>query len=191
MVFPQPDSPTIEKVSPCAIEKSIELTARKVDPRPDENIDLLSPELLGEPADGQGCVGHCRVSVKHRQASTRTCKIASHVPRRWPAASGHSHVAAVTEGATLINIKHKRRLPANDTQSVYLFVDIRNGGEQGLGVGMTRIGHDLVGVAGLHDLAGIHDGDAVAEPANDAEIVGTRMIAMPVSCWMVASRSRK
>ena len=35
------------------------------------------------------------------------------------------------------------------------------GGEERAGVGMLRVGHEVVGVAGFDDSAGLHDGDVV------------------------------
>ena len=49
---------------------------------------------------------------------------------------------------------------------------LRLGGQQVLGVGMLRRGEDLLGGARLHDLAALHDVDALGHLAHDAEIVG-------------------
>ena len=46
------------------------------------------------------------------------------------------------------------------------------GREQMPGIGMLRVGEDILGVAGLDDLALRHHADALGHPPHDAEIVG-------------------
>ena len=49
---------------------------------------------------------------------------------------------------------------------------VRNGGQQGLGVLVLRVVEDLRGRAGFHDHAAAHHGDAVREVGHDAHVVG-------------------
>ena len=51
-------------------------------------------------------------------------------------------------------------------------VEARDRAEQADGVGMLRVGEQLVDRRALDDLAGIHHGDFVADLGDDAEIVG-------------------
>ena len=48
----------------------------------------------------------------------------------------------------------------------------RDAGDEGFGVGVAGIAEDLFGLAGFDDLPAKHHGDSVAEPPDDAEIVG-------------------
>ena len=47
----------------------------------------------------------------------------------------------------------------------------RRGGEQGAGVGVARVGEQRIALGFLDDPAEVHDGDPVAEVADDSEVV--------------------
>ena len=48
----------------------------------------------------------------------------------------------------------------------------RNGRQQGPGVGVQRMGKQLIGTGHLHHLAEVHNADAVGEVLNDGQVVG-------------------
>ena len=59
--------------------------------------------------------------------------------------------------------------------------EVERGGHQGAGVGVLGGGHDLLGQAGLDDLAVLHDEDLVRQGADDAEIVADEQIGEAVA----------
>ena len=63
-------------------------------------------------------------------------------------------------------------------------------GHQPARIGVARRGEDGRGRARLHDLAGVHDDDAVGDAGDDAEIVGDETSPMPNSRCSSASRCR-
>ena len=50
--------------------------------------------------------------------------------------------------------------------------EVRHGGQQGLGVGMLRVGEDLEGGTGLDDHTVLHHGDVVGEVRDDTHVMG-------------------
>ena len=60
-----------------------------------------------------------------------------------------------------------------DRAEAFLFcAEAGDAGDESFCVGVPGIFQDRVGVAGFDDLAAIHDGDALAEAADDGEVVG-------------------
>ena len=49
--------------------------------------------------------------------------------------------------------------------------------DEGFGVGVLGVLEDVFGVTNLHDFTTEHDGDLIAEAANDAEVVGNEQDA--------------
>lgn len=62
-------------------------------------------------------------------------------------------------------------------------VDIGNGLQQKLGIGVTRAGEQLLRVALLHDAAKIHDRDAIRHVANHAHVMTDEQIGQPQLVW--------
>ncbi|MNL22118.1 hypothetical protein D3C87_1434460 [compost metagenome] len=58
-------------------------------------------------------------------------------------------------------------------------VDIGNGLQQKLGIGVTRAGEQLLRVALLHNAAKIHDRDAIRHVANHAHVMADEQIGQP------------
>ena len=54
---------------------------------------------------------------------------------------------------------------------------LRDGGEQGVGVGVQRLAVDRLLVADLDDAAEIHDRDAIGDVAHDAQVVRDEHVA--------------
>jgi hypothetical protein len=48
---------------------------------------------------------------------------------------------------------------------------------------VLRIFEDVLGGSDLDDLAQVHDGDAIGEMLDDAEVMGDEQEARPNSCW--------
>ena len=48
----------------------------------------------------------------------------------------------------------------------------RNGRQQGPGVGVQRMGKQLIGTGHLHHLAEVHNADAVGEVLDDGQVMG-------------------
>ena len=98
------------------------------------------------------------------------------IPERrfFHTAFGHGVRAARVEAAAGWRIDRVRHVAAEDDALAILLdvrVRLRHSGQQGLRVGMQRIAEQLVLRRDLHDLAEVHDDDAVADMANDGQIV--------------------
>ena len=76
------------------------------------------------------------------------------------------------EAATRGHRADRRNLAGDGGKAARIAIDARNRSQQELGVGMGRVGEDLVHRRDLDDLAGIHGGDAVGDRGDDAEVVG-------------------
>ena len=81
------------------------------------------------------------------------------------------------EPATRRRIDSARRIALQDhVIAPDLRVGDRDRGDQRLGVGMTRTVEQLVPRRRLDELAEIHDGDAIADMAHHAEVMGNEQI---------------
>ena len=83
------------------------------------------------------------------------------------------------EDAALGRIQWARDIAAqDDSLSLSLDCRVRNrhGGKKRLGVGVLRVGVYLLSGGDLHDLAQVHDGDALADVPDDREIVGDEQV---------------
>ena len=67
-------------------------------------------------------------------------------------------------------------------------LDLQRGPHEPLGVVLARSVHDLVGVAGLDHLAAAHDDDAVAERADDLQIVADEEVGEAAPPLQVAQQ---
>src|SRR5690606_29081606 len=75
----------------------------------------------------------------------------------------HGPLAAREEGAAVRQVDDVRRLAGYGVQPLLvLAVQAGDALDEALGIGMLGVGEDLVGVALLHDAAGVHHADVVA-----------------------------
>ena len=59
----------------------------------------------------------------------------------------------------------------HDTLGFFVWGGRRGGGEQGLGVGVLRVGEDGFAGAEFDDFAQIHDGNAVCDMLHDTQVM--------------------
>jgi len=83
----------------------------------------------------------------------------------------HGVLVAGREGVALGRIDHVGRHAGNAHQLLG-GLQVRHGSQQGTGIGMGGREEDLLRSALLHDLAGIHDVDAVGHVGHHAHVVG-------------------
>ena len=57
----------------------------------------------------------------------------------------------------------------DDALALFRRIGLRYRGEEGLGVGVSRVGKDLLGGTGLDQMAEIHDGNPISDLSNDGE----------------------
>ena len=87
-------------------------------------------------------------------------------------ACGAGDGAAGAEDAAGWRVGRARRVALQqDAGAAAVRVQTGGGGQQGLCVGVDRVGEDLADRAFLHDAAEIHDRDAIAEMAHDGKVV--------------------
>src|SRR5699024_10631117 len=89
-----------------------------------------------------------------------------------PLAALHAHLTPVFEVAVVRHIHRVRHLAGDGVELVHLLAHHGLGGHQANGVGVGRIGEDLLGGALLHHTAGIHDHHVVGHLGDDAQVVG-------------------
>ena len=70
----------------------------------------------------------------------------------------------------------RQRPPEGDALALGLGVRVGDRREQGVGVRVRRFVEQLLGPAEFHDVAEVHHGHAIADVANDREIVGDEQI---------------
>src|SRR5665647_998031 len=88
--------------------------------------------------------------------------------------------AAWMETAARRDVDWVRRLALEDhVFALGEWVRHRDHADQGLGVGVFRVGHHLERLADLDDAAQVHDGDAVADHPGQREVVGDEDVGDP------------
>ena len=95
----------------------------------------------------------------------RHSSIGERAARRKPAAAGH--------------VDQRRRRACDRAQVARLCVDVGQRAHERDRVGMARVREQGLGVGQLDDLAGVHDGDAVAHLADHAQVVADEDHAHP------------
>ena len=88
--------------------------------------------------------------------------------------------AAVRERAAGLEVGEARRAALEGHKTILAGREhVRNRAEQAHRVGHVGLGEDLVDSALLHELAGVHDRDAIDVASNDAEVVGNKHDGSP------------
>ena len=169
--LPQPDSPTSASVLPASTLKLTPSTAlTKAVGRP--NTERVGDEMLDQAFD-----------LEQRGHDTSLSSGALMQREAWPGLThrerrrrGDADVAderaARGETAAGRRIGHVRHHAFDGGEMRGAAVEPRDRAEQADGVGMLRIGEELVDRRALDDLAGIHHRDLVADLGDHAEIVG-------------------
>ncbi len=186
--LPQPDSPTIARISARRASKltaSLALTSRRTRLNRAPDVDLV---VFAQPVDGQdrlADLGRQRAllarrrrvpgDLAHAQAAAVMPGVdARHVDALRVAAAGDEIAAARPEIAARRPLVRQREIAGNGDQRPRVLVRAgqRDRAEQRLGVGVPHAVEHFGDGAGLHRLAGIHDADAVAGLQHQPEIVG-------------------
>ena len=74
--------------------------------------------------------------------------------------------------ARMLELFERRHHPFDNMERIVLFIRLRNGYKELTGIGVQRIGEQILRRSQFNDLSGIHDGDAVGNLRNDAEVMG-------------------
>ena len=78
----------------------------------------------------------------------------------------------MTEGATGRRINGRRNVPLDGLMfAIYGGIGNGNGGNQSLGVSVTRVVIEFIGWGQFHNLAKVHDGNAVGNVFNYRKIM--------------------
>ena len=187
VVLPQPDSPTIPKVSPAATLRSSPSTARTV-PTERRRTPRRTGKCFSRPvtdSSGSALTGGAR-SRRSTAPGARRGRGGRRRggPRRRPSVSDGTWVAAQPAGARLVRAAGVERAPGRDVDQARrrtlhgreavapVAVQARHGAEQAPGVGMLRPTEQVLRAAVLHRAARVHDEDVVGELGDDPQVVG-------------------
>src|SRR5260221_1695808 len=176
--LPQPDSPTRPKASPSRTVNEMPSSARTVTVR-ERGKPRVTVKNLRKPVTvrtGSAMAGLAR-GLTRRGAQPAAHPMIRRVGKRderriAPRADLLAQGAARGEAAARRHGADRRYLAGDRAQPRGIAIDARNRAQQQLGIGMSRPREELVDRRGLDDLAGIHDGDAVGDRGDDAEIMG-------------------
>src|SRR5262245_50777177 len=172
VVLPQPDSPTRPTVSPLLMSKVMPSTARTAPPAPPPKSPLRTGKCLTTFFTWMRAGGAGVTLVLREQAAHGVSLAGLDEGHHALHALGLRLVAARGEGTAVGQVGGIGRPALDGHQSLLGAAQLGEGVDEAPRVGMARVLEDAVHVPLLHDLAGVHDHDPVAELGHHAEVVG-------------------